>query len=103
HVREVVPLAQHLRADQRLRRLRAEAVEDAHELPFLPRRVAVEHPDGDVGELAAEALLDLFRAEADRLQHLAAAERALRGQRAPPRTTGIPRSCARTTARSRAL
>src|ERR1051326_5922721 len=68
-------------ADQRLRRLGAEAVEDAHELALLARRVAVEHLHGDVGELAPEALLHLLRAEADRLQHLAAAERALRRQR----------------------
>ena len=80
-VREVMALAQHLRADERLRLAAAEAVEDAHQLPFLARRVAVEHVDGDVGKIAAEALLHFLRAEADRLQHFAVAQRTLRRNR----------------------
>src|SRR5258708_12178952 len=77
-VGKVMSLAQHLRADQGLRLALAEAIEDADELPLPPCGVAVEHFAGDVGEIAAEAFLDLFRAEADGLQHLAVAEPALR-------------------------
>ena len=51
------------------------------QLPFLARRIAVEHLDRDVGKIAAETLLHFLGAEADRLQHFAIAERALRRNR----------------------
>src|SRR5205807_4769306 len=77
-VREVMSLAQHLRADEALRLAAPEAVEDPDQLPLLSRRVTIEHLGGDVREVAPEAFLDLLRAEADRLQHLALTEGALR-------------------------
>ena len=71
-------LAEHLRADERARLAAAEAVEDGHERAFLARRVAIEHVAGNAGKLAAKSLFHFLRAEADRLQHLAVAERAAR-------------------------
>src|SRR5258706_1975422 len=77
----MVSLAQHLGANQCLRLLGAETVEDADQLPFLARRIAVEDVDDDVGEIAAETFLYFLSAEADRLQDFAITERALRGNR----------------------
>src|SRR5205085_9345239 len=80
---EVMTLAQHLRADQRLCFARAEAVQNSDQLPFLARRIAIEHFDADVRKVAAKTLLDFFRSEADRLQDFAIAQRTLRRNRLP--------------------
>src|SRR2546423_1081408 len=71
-------LAQHLRADQRLRRAGSEAIENAHQRALFSRRIAIENVDDDGREIAAEALLHFLRPETDRLEHLAIALRALR-------------------------
>ena len=81
HAREVMALTEHLRSDQRLRLLIAEAIEDSHERTFFSRGIAIENIDGDRRKLAAKALLDFFGAETNRLQDFASARRAFRRQR----------------------
>ena len=73
-------LAEHLRSDQRLRLLIAEAIEDSHQRTFFSRGIAIENIDGDRRELAPKALFDFFGAKTDRLQDFAAASRTLRRQ-----------------------
>src|SRR2546427_4169602 len=80
-VREVMPFAQHLRADQRLGLAAAKTLEDPNQRALLARRIPIEHVHGDLREIAAEALLHLLRAEADGLQDFAAAQRTLRRDR----------------------
>ena len=71
-------LAEHLRADEGLRLSAAKALQDAHQRSPASRGIAIEHVDGDLREIAAEAFLHFLRAETDRLQHLATAQRAFR-------------------------
>src|SRR5439155_22214903 len=80
-VREMMSLAQHLRADERLCLAAPKAIEDLHERAFLARRVAIENILDDSRKIAVKTLFDFFRAEADRLQHFAAAQRTLRRNR----------------------
>src|SRR5687768_14752893 len=70
---EMMPLAEHLRSDERLCLRGAKAVEDANELALLPRRIAVEDLHRHVRKIADETLSNLFRSESDRLEDLARA------------------------------
>src|SRR5207237_4087617 len=79
--REVMALAQHLRADQGACLSAPKALQDGHERALAARRVAIENVGGHVGKITAETLLHLLRPEANRLQHLAVAERAARRDR----------------------
>ena len=78
HVGNVVPLGDHLRADQDVEIALAESLQDDFVLPLAGDGVAIQARDARAGKLAVQFLLHFFRTHAEKVDVLALALRAYR-------------------------
>ena len=78
HVRKVMPLGQHLRADQDAGAAAVHPVDGALELPLLAQHIAIEAFDGVGGEPVGQCLLHAFGAMPQRMNFVAAARATFR-------------------------
>jgi len=79
--REVMPLGEHLRAEQDARRALRGLAQQILQTPLAARAVAVDADGGHAREVALQRLLDTLGAGADGAQVGGAAVRTLRGER----------------------
>src|SRR5262249_37591530 len=79
HVRDVVALGNHLRADQNVEIAFAKTLQDGFEVALAAYRIAIHASDSRGWKIAMQLFFHFFRSRADEVHILAAALRANRG------------------------